>query len=144
MECDWKLDVEATKLIDQIVCRAEELGLINNRLTLTMDLTVCHNLGCRLDLKGLAEASMGDFGHDIMGIQRHLNRNTGQLMDCFVPRYASRGEWTVVEHAGCANERTVSTCASYDDALTAKDELYTESEQEELGVDILKNGSTEY
>lgn len=63
-----------------------------------MDLTAVHANGCPLDLSGLAQADEFDFSHDILGIRRHLNRRTGKLEDCFVPRYA-KSEIAEVRHA---------------------------------------------
>jgi len=57
------------------------------RMELMMDLSAAHS-DCPLDLAGLASAGDGDFGHDVFGIQRYLNRKTGELGDCFVPRLA--------------------------------------------------------
>lgn len=61
----------------------------SSRLEVTMDLTACHLNGCPLDLDGLLNAGQGDFMHDVAGIMRHINRRTGQLENCFLPRYAS-------------------------------------------------------
>lgn len=47
-------------------------------------------------------------------------------------------EWAVVEHAGFTNERVVSTWSTYDDAWCAYQEQYTDSERDELFVDIMK------
>jgi hypothetical protein len=52
-----------------------------------MDLTAAHN-ACPLDLDRLATAPELDFWHDVYGIARHIDRETGQLGDCFLPRYA--------------------------------------------------------
>lgn len=52
--------------------------------------------------------------------------------------------WTVVENCGYERERVVHTSSNFNDADTAYHELYTESEAEELHVEILKNGSTEW
>ena len=62
---------------------------------------------------------------------------------------ATKTIWGLFQHAGCANEKLVSTWKSYEDARCAMWESYTESEQEELGVDVMvKRGdeawSTEY
>jgi len=54
------------------------------------------------------------------------------------------GPWQVVVHAGLDSERVVSTNATYDDAYCATRESYTPEEHDELGIDIMKNGSTEY
>ena len=79
-------------LITQIVDRAitaETTPRVIDRLSLTMDLTATHRNGCPLKLKKLLEAKPFDFSHDIYGIMRHLDRETGQLGDCFLPRYAA-------------------------------------------------------
>ena len=55
-----------------------------------MDIEACHCNGCPLKLHELAGAKPSDFGHDVFGIRQHLNRETGQLEDCFLPRYAAR------------------------------------------------------
>ena len=78
-------------IIYDIVRRAEDLGVIfSNRVSLMMDLDACHSNGCRLDLLGLLLADDHNFTHDIAGIQRHIDRFTGKLGDCFVPRFAER------------------------------------------------------
>ena len=53
-----------------------------------MDITVAHVNGCPLKLDELLAADDANFSHDVFGIRRHLNRKTGQLGDCFMPRYA--------------------------------------------------------
>lgn len=60
-----------------------------SKLHLLMDLTAVHANGCPLRLGALLEAHPFDFAHDIGGIRRHLNRETGQLEDHFLPRYAA-------------------------------------------------------
>ena len=47
-------------------------------------------------------------------------------------------KWAVVEHAGFTNERVTSESSTYDDAWCAYQERYSESEREELNVDIMK------
>lgn len=76
-----------------IASRAQDLGLINeryDRMTCIMDLSACHANGCPLDLEKLENAQDFDFVHDVAGIARHMDRTTGQLTDCFVPRFAAR------------------------------------------------------
>jgi hypothetical protein len=53
-----------------------------------MDLDACHSNGCALRLFDLLTADDMNFAHDVFGIRRHLNRQTGQLEDCFLPRFA--------------------------------------------------------
>ena len=80
------------EVIAKICDRAEELDLIefDKRLRLLMDLSACHANGCRLKLDELLKAEPMDFAHDISGIQAHMNRETGQLEDCFSPRYTEK------------------------------------------------------
>jgi hypothetical protein len=53
-----------------------------------MDLQATHANGCPLKLQDLLAADDFNFAHDVFGIRRHINRQTGQLEDCFLPRYA--------------------------------------------------------
>lgn len=53
----------------------------------SMDISVVH-AHTPLRLAELADADDFNFAHDICGISHHLNRNTGELEDCFVPRFA--------------------------------------------------------
>lgn len=59
------------------------------RLNLIMDLEAAH-IACPIDLPGLLAADPTTFGHDVGGISRHINRETGELGGCFVPRTARR------------------------------------------------------
>ncbi|KKK55056.1 hypothetical protein LCGC14_3078450, partial [marine sediment metagenome] len=43
-----------------------------------------------LDLARFLEGPDFDFAHDVWGIRNHLNRETGQLENCFLPRYATK------------------------------------------------------
>ncbi len=62
-----------------------------DRLSLVMDLTACHANGCKLRLTDLLDADTTNFLHDVCGIRRHIDRETGELMDCFRPRFAAKG-----------------------------------------------------
>ena len=53
-----------------------------------MDLDACHSNGCPLKLEALLEADDFNFAHDVFGIRRHLDRSTGELGGCFLPRFA--------------------------------------------------------
>lgn len=65
----------------------ESVGEPLDRLSATMDLSACHN-SCPLKLATLLAADEFNFIHDVAGIQRHMDRETGELGDCFLPRYA--------------------------------------------------------
>lgn len=78
---------DESQLIAQIVRRASALAEIDYQ-TLFMDITACHANGCPLDLAALLQAPDLDFYHDVCGIRRHINRETGLLEDSFLPRCA--------------------------------------------------------
>lgn len=59
---------------------------------LLMDLTACHLNGCTIDLPRLLAAPDTDFAHDVFGIRRHIDRETGGLGGCFLPRCAAASE----------------------------------------------------
>jgi hypothetical protein len=78
-------------LITRIVRRAaEDYPGVFDRMDLSMDLTACHANGCPLDLAAFANGESFDFAHDVGGISQHMDRRTGQLRDCFLPRFAQR------------------------------------------------------
>lgn len=79
-------------VMKSIVERYERLVGVENvdRLSTMMDLEACHCNGCPLDLISLLEAAGdADLAHDVAGITRHLNRETGRLENYFRPRYAA-------------------------------------------------------
>lgn len=78
---------EDFEIIDKIVDRALALNLPRKRMDLFMDVCATHG-NCPLRLNDLLEADKFNFLHDIYGIMSHLNRETGELEDCFLPRYA--------------------------------------------------------
>jgi hypothetical protein len=61
-----------------------------DRLSTMMDLEACHCNGCPLDLQALLDAeSDADLVHDVAGITRHLDRDSGTLVNYFRPRYSA-------------------------------------------------------
>jgi len=56
-----------------------------DRLLVEMDLAALHSQ-CPLNFKGLAEFPEEDFLHDVLGFVNHIDRETGELCDGFVPR----------------------------------------------------------
>lgn len=75
-------------LIDKIMNRYCKLFVTANKLDVMMDVTAAHVNGCPLKLEQLANAPDFDFFHDVDGIRMHLDRSTGKLKDCFLPRFA--------------------------------------------------------
>lgn len=75
------------KLFMKMVDRAEALNLLMfDRLSLMMDLEEAHKQ-FNLRLEDMFNADDYNFAHDIVGIQKHLNRETRDF-NFFVPRFA--------------------------------------------------------
>jgi len=86
------------ELILKIAKRAKELGIVSNPksgkkdvrayslMDCDMDITACHLNGNPLDLNKLIAADDFNFSHDVCGIANCLDRETGKLTKCFVPR----------------------------------------------------------
>ena len=94
MSISFDTSDKESDLIAKIVNRAEslalELDLPFDRMNLHMDVTACHANGCPLLLDQLLHAAENSsFAHDVWGISRHIDRRTGKLTGCFLPRYAA-------------------------------------------------------
>lgn len=89
---NFKLTLDEHKTIVNIAQRAhamaKEQGLDYSVLEANMDISACHANGCRLKLSELASTDNFNFAHDVFGIRRHINRQSGELEDCFLPRFA--------------------------------------------------------
>lgn len=85
---NWKVTKQEAELISQIVRRAMQHipNYPDDFQTCSMDITACHANGNPLDLQNLLDAPDLDFSHDVLGIRRYINRNTGKLEDFFSPR----------------------------------------------------------
>lgn len=55
---------------------------------ITMDITACHANGCPLRLADLLAADNFNFQHDVLGINRFIDRKSGELTGCFTPRFS--------------------------------------------------------
>jgi hypothetical protein len=78
------------KIAQRAVEFAKRHGAEYDFMTADMDITACHVNSYPLKLNDLLAADDANFAHDVFGIRRHINRETGQLEDCFVPRYAEQ------------------------------------------------------
>ena len=83
-----KTTKDDVRLISVIAKRALELGLARPSIDLVMDLEAAHSVN-PLRLLDLSLASDADLMHDARGIVEHLDRETGEMRDCFSPRYAA-------------------------------------------------------
>ena len=85
-----RADIETIK---KIVRRAAVMyrsssGKKLDKVSLQMDITACHANGCPLDLQRLLGADDFNFAHDAFGISRHIDRQTGRMLNCFLPRFS--------------------------------------------------------
>lgn len=55
-----------------------------------MDISCVHDAE-PLELSNLLKARDTDFWHDIHGISKNLNRESGELENCFSPRFSKQG-----------------------------------------------------
>lgn len=90
MSINWDISKADAKLITKILDRAQILGDLQpkNRLNTEMDITAAHANGTPLRLADWLAADDFNFRHDLYGIDRHVNRETGKLMHYFLPRFA--------------------------------------------------------
>ena len=87
---EWhKLQRKDALIIAEIVKRAATIATISDSLTLNMDISAAH-IYEPICLEELLKAPDGDFGHDVFGINRYINRETGKLENGFSPRYAKK------------------------------------------------------
>lgn len=78
------------KIVDRIMARDKTNYLGLERCSVSMDITAAHANGCPMDLARWLGAVNFEFDHDAFGIMEHLDRETGELTDCFLPRYAAK------------------------------------------------------
>ncbi len=93
-EVSFNVTRDEARTISKIAGRAFEMfrsvGSKRAFIDIEMDVTATHANGCRLDLDRMLVADDFNFSHDVGGITRHLNRETGKLEHCFMPRFAER------------------------------------------------------
>jgi hypothetical protein len=87
---NWEITNPEFDLLVQVADRALAAftHYPDDKRTLVMDLMACHANACALDFKSMLEGPLQDLSHDIYGIRKHINRDTGKLEDFFTPRYA--------------------------------------------------------
>ena len=89
----WDASKEDVRTIQKIAYRAGgmlvKLGESFSTMDLQMDITAAHCNGNPLDLDKLLAFDDFNFAHDVFGIIDHIDRTTGKLKHCFLPRCTS-------------------------------------------------------
>ena len=78
------------KIVDRAVGYYKQAKVRVSAQDIEMDITATHLNGCRLNLGGLLAADQFNLMHDVCGINQNLNRTTGKLENCFLPRFAKK------------------------------------------------------
>ena len=86
----WGASKADLTLIAKIITRASGAFPKFDRMTMAMDLEACHRNGNPMDFAALVAADDCNFAHDVCGITRHIDRETGKLGGCFSPRFSKR------------------------------------------------------
>jgi len=76
------------EVVTAIAKRAVRAGIYGKRIDADMDISAVH-AKCPLRLEDLLGADNFNFTHDMAGIRRYLDRETGELTNFFLPRYAA-------------------------------------------------------
>lgn len=87
-KCSRADHLRVDRIVDRTIRLAKRWGISYDRIDASMDVLACHCNGCPLDLTRLLVAPEFDFAHDVFGIREHIDRRTGHLADCFLPRCA--------------------------------------------------------
>lgn len=84
---DFCATMEELKLIRKITDRAiATWPQIIDEISLLMDLDAVHSNGTPIDFQKLLNADDFNLAHDIFGIMNNIDRRTGKLQNCFLPR----------------------------------------------------------
>lgn len=77
-----------TTIAERAVKIAEEANAPRDKIDVILDLAAVHLNGNPLRLADMAAWERDfDIAHDVFGIERHLDRETGKLTDFFSPRF---------------------------------------------------------
>jgi hypothetical protein len=85
---NWNATTEDMDIIQNIAKRGFIKKLYADSIALSMDIAATHLNGCPLKLREWLAADDFNFFHDIYGIYNNLDRKTGKLKNCFLPRFA--------------------------------------------------------
>lgn len=82
------MNKENFELIGKIADRAKEMNLFMfDRFSFIMDMESATEQ-FNLRLNELLNADNFNFAHDVVGIQNNINRKTGKVENCFLPRFS--------------------------------------------------------
>ena len=88
---NWDLSLEEEVLVGKIAEKAiKQVKLIYpkiSKLDLIMNIVAVHNENGKLRLEDWLNADDQNFYHDIFGIMRHIDKETGKLKNFFEPRF---------------------------------------------------------
>lgn len=90
MALKWNTSIENYNILKKIVERLKDKQFDLTISDSIMDLEACHANDMELDFQMLLDFDLCDFLHDIYGISYHIDRSTGKLQNCFVPRCAKK------------------------------------------------------
>lgn len=88
MNPNFNLSQEENTLVLKIERRIRRIWPDENSMWRVMDIVAVHNHTCRLRLTALLNADDFNFAHDVMGIAKHLDRESITLKHGFWPRYS--------------------------------------------------------
>lgn len=98
MEVSFEVSREDAALIQRIVERGRrmirddpevsEVWGERGAVDWTLDVTATHANGCTLDLQKFLDFDDFNFAHDFFGIANCIDRRTGKMTRCFLPRCA--------------------------------------------------------
>ena len=100
-EINWDIPYHEYAIVKKIVERAKTYGIEFDEVDMQMDLVACHMNGCPLRLQALLEADDFNVAHDVVGIANHMNRETGKLERCFLPRFYDSEAAKEAKHVEC-------------------------------------------
>lgn len=78
---------EEFELVNKIISRAKELNIVSKDvLSDQMDIVAAHSNGTPLDFQKFLDFDEFNFMHDYFGIRNNIDRKSGELKNCFLPR----------------------------------------------------------
>ena len=91
MQPDFNFD--EVDLMIRVAERVDSLNMFADgsypRIIMVLDLAAVNGY-IGMDFEALLNADDFNFAHDIVGIRNHLDRETGRLGNCFLPRFIKK------------------------------------------------------